>query len=120
MTSKTAATGSGSHWDDTAFKRRLRRRRAAEKRFKWYGIGAVLLGIFFVFVLFFSIAVNGVGAFWQTQIQLDIYFDPAEISEANLYSALLVKRYMPFFMKGFLLYAFLKKWSMPVSRIEPR
>ena len=87
MTSKTEATSSGSHWDDAAFKRRLRRRRAAEKRFKWYGIGAVLLGIFFVFVLFFSIAINGVGAFWQTQIQLDIYFDPAEISEDNLYSA---------------------------------
>lgn len=87
MTSKIEAASSGSHWDTAAFKRRLRRRRAAEKRFKWYGIGAVLLGISFVFLLFFSIAVNGVGAFWQTQIQLDIYFDPAEISEANLYSA---------------------------------
>ena len=87
MTSEIEATGSGSHWETAAFKRRLRRRRATEKRFKWYGIGAVLLGIFFVFVLFFSIAVSGVGAFWQTQIQLDIYFDPAEISETNLYSA---------------------------------
>ena len=87
MISNLEATSSGSHWDTAAFKRRLRRRRAAEKRFKWYGIGAVLLGMFFVFVLFFSIAVSGVGAFWQTQIQLDIYFDPAEISETNLYSA---------------------------------
>ena len=87
MTSKIEATSSGSHWDTAAFKRRLRRRRAAEKRFKWYGIGAVLLGLFFVFLLFFSIAVSGVSAFWQTQIQLDIYFDPAEISEENLYSA---------------------------------
>lgn len=87
MTSRIEAISSGSHWDTSAFKRRLRRRRAAEKRFKWYGIGAVLLGIFFVCMLFFSITINGVGAFWQTQIQLEIYFDPAEISEANLYSA---------------------------------
>lgn len=87
MTSRMETTSLDSHWDTAAFKRRLRRRRAAEKRFKWYGIGAVLLGIFFVFMLFFSITINGVGAFWQTQIQLDIYFDPAEISEANLYSA---------------------------------
>ena len=63
-------------WASPRFKKRLKRRNAAELRFKCYGIGAVLLGLIFVVSLFFSIAVNGISAFWQTQIQLDVYFDP--------------------------------------------
>ena len=76
-----------NRWETQHFKRRLQRRRAAEKRFQWYGIGAVVLGLSFVFLLFFSIAINGVGAFWQTQIQMEIYFDAAELNESNLQNA---------------------------------
>ena len=76
-----------NRWETQHFKRRLQRRRAAEKRFQWYGIGAVVLGLSFVFLLFFSIAINGVGAFWQTQIQMEIYFDSAELNESNLQNA---------------------------------
>ena len=76
-----------NRWETQHFKRRLQRRRAAEKRFQWYGIGAVVLGLSFVFLLFFSIAVNGVGAFWQTQIQMEINFDSAELNESNLQNA---------------------------------
>ena len=76
-----------NRWETQHFKRRLQRRRAAEKRFQWYGIGAVVLGLSFVFLLFFSIAINGVGAFWQTQIQMEIYFDSAELNESSLQNA---------------------------------
>jgi len=52
--------------------RTLAKRYAAERRFKAYGIGALLLGLFFVTVLFLSIISNGYSAFVQTQIQLEV------------------------------------------------
>ena len=76
-----------SVWANPQFKRRLKRRRAAELRFKFYGIGALMLGVFFVVVLFISITINGVGAFWQTQVQLEIHFDPDFLDPENLAKA---------------------------------
>ena len=76
-----------SVWAKPQFKRRLKRRRAAELRFKIYGIGALMLGVFFVVVLFISITINGVGAFWQTQVQLEIQFDPDFLDLENLAKA---------------------------------
>ena len=87
MSSILASTNSVKFWDSPEFKRRLKRRRFAEKRFQWYGISAVVVGIFFVFMLFFSISITGVSAFWQTQIQLTIHFDPDELNEENLRTA---------------------------------
>ena len=69
-------------WKNPDFQRRLRRRKFAEKRFQAYGIGAVLLGLVFVALLIVSITANGVRAFWQTQIHLEIHFDEQEI-DAN-------------------------------------
>jgi phosphate transport system permease protein len=57
----------------------LRRRAWAEHRFRAYGLGAVLLGIVFVFFLFSSIISKGYSAFLQTRVTLDIFFDPAVI-----------------------------------------
>lgn len=74
-------------WGNPNFKRRLKKRRAAENRFKLYGIAAILLGIFLVCSLFVSIAVNGISAFWQTQIQLEIYFDPEVVTPENIRTA---------------------------------
>ncbi len=87
MSSILLSHNSANRWESPDFKRRLHRRQAAEKRFQWYGIGAVLLGVSFVLILFFSIAINGVSAFWQTQIQMEIFLDPAELNEDNLQKA---------------------------------
>lgn len=76
-----------THWESANFKRILKRRRAAELRFRIYGFAAVLLGVILVAALLLSITISGVGAFWQTQIQLDIYFDSAELSDNNLQNA---------------------------------
>jgi phosphate transport system permease protein len=57
----------------------LRRRYWAERRFRAYGLGAVLLGCVFVFFLFGSIISKGYSAFRQAQITLDIHYDPATI-----------------------------------------
>ncbi|HXC60646.1 MAG TPA: phosphate ABC transporter permease PstA [Steroidobacteraceae bacterium] len=57
----------------------LRRRYWAERRFRAYGLVAVLLGILFVFFLFGSIISRGYTAFEQANLTLDIFYDPAVI-----------------------------------------
>lgn len=58
----------------------LGRRRAQEKRFLALGIGATLLGLAFVAILFVNIFSKGLPAFWQASISLDIHFDPQVIA----------------------------------------
>ncbi|WP_078120761.1 phosphate ABC transporter permease PstA [Thiosocius teredinicola] len=57
----------------------LKKRYAREKRFKVLGLGAVLLGLFFVSVLFIDIVGKGYTAFVQTHLELEVYFDPEVI-----------------------------------------
>ncbi|MFO1504772.1 MAG: phosphate ABC transporter permease PstA [Steroidobacteraceae bacterium] len=57
--------------------RSLRRRYWAERRFRAYGLLAVLVGISFVFVLFGSIVSKGYTAFRQAYLTLEIHYDPA-------------------------------------------
>jgi phosphate transport system permease protein len=57
----------------------LRRRYRAERRFRLYGLGAVLLGVLSVLFLFGSIFGNGLSAFRQAELTLDIFYDPATI-----------------------------------------
>lgn len=58
----------------------LRRRHLGEKLFRGLGIGATVLGVSFVAILFFNIFSKGLPAFWQTAITLDIYFDPEVVN----------------------------------------
>ncbi|MGR8934012.1 MAG: DUF3333 domain-containing protein [Gammaproteobacteria bacterium] len=55
----------------------LAKRRAAERRFRLYGIAGIAAGLLFLLVLLVDIAGKGYTAFLQTQIQLDVHFDPA-------------------------------------------
>ena len=57
----------------------LQRRYARERRFKAMGLGAVILGLLFVSLLFFDIVSKGYTAFVQTHIELEVFFDPAVI-----------------------------------------
>ncbi len=61
----------------------LKRRYAAERRFKLIGMGAVILGLAFVAILFVDIISKGYPAFTQTHIQLPIHFDPEVIDPAG-------------------------------------
>jgi phosphate transport system permease protein len=63
--------------------RSLRRRYWAERRFQAYGIAAVLAGVLFVVFLFYTIFSNGFGAFQQTKIQLNVFYDPEVIDPAG-------------------------------------
>ena len=56
--------------------RGLKRRYRAERRFKLYGVTAIVLSLAFLALLFITIVGKGYSAFRQTEIKLDIYFDP--------------------------------------------
>ena len=58
---------------------RTKRRNAAEARFRMYGIAAVAAGVFFLVVLLGAILSNGVGAFQQTFLTVEVYLDPAKL-----------------------------------------
>ena len=59
--------------------RSLSRRYWAERRFRFYGLAAVTAGMAFLVYLFVVIFSNGLGAFRQTEVRLDIFYDPAVI-----------------------------------------
>jgi phosphate transport system permease protein len=63
--------------------RSLNKRYWAERRFRAYGFAAVSAGMAFLIYLFFVIFSNGMGAFRQSQIQLDVFYDPAVIDPEN-------------------------------------
>lgn len=62
-------------------------RHRAEKRFKRFGVLAIITALLFLVYLFFSIISNGYSAFKQTYIQLDITFAQESFQNENLASA---------------------------------
>jgi len=61
----------------------LRRRYAAERRFRLLGIGAVTLGLLFIAILFIGIVSEGYTAFQQTYVRLPVEFEPEIIDPAG-------------------------------------
>lgn len=51
-------------------------RHARERRFRRMGLAAVVTGMGLVLILFASILMRGVPAFWQATFHLDVHFDP--------------------------------------------
>lgn len=62
---------------------RTKKRYAAEKRFRLYGVLAILSALGFLAFLFTSIIGNGWSAFLQTSIRLDIHFDEQVIDPSG-------------------------------------
>lgn len=60
--------------------KRLKKRHSAEKRFKAYGITSLLLALCFLVGFVYSIVSDAVPAFTQTEIKLDIDFNPELIA----------------------------------------
>ena len=76
----------GSLGDTAAPPRRdigLKRRYAAERRFRIYGVLAASIGLLFLAVMLFSIISPGYTAFWQTTVTLPITFDEKVIDPGN-------------------------------------
>ncbi|MGB3409171.1 MAG: DUF3333 domain-containing protein, partial [Jannaschia sp.] len=59
-----------------------KRRNAAEQRFRYYGMFAVGVGLFFLLALLFAIVRNGIPAFTQTYVTLQIEL-PADVLDPN-------------------------------------
>ncbi len=58
---------------------RIRRRYAAERRFRLYGALAIAIAVIFLAILLVSIVSKGYSAFYATYVGLDVTFDPATI-----------------------------------------
>ena len=57
----------------------LAKRYKREVRFRRMGLAAIIMGLIFLSLLFFSIIGNGYTAFWQTYVQLEIHLDASAI-----------------------------------------
>ncbi|MDD9723896.1 phosphate ABC transporter permease PstA [Roseovarius sp. SK2] len=60
-----------------------KRRNAAEKRFRAYGMAAIGIGLFFLVVLFFSIIRSGLPAFTQTVVEMEFTITQEQYEEAE-------------------------------------
>lgn len=62
-----------------AVEKSLKKRRARERRFQMMGKAAIFAGLGILAVLFVTIVGNGIGAFTQTRIAIDVHFDESVI-----------------------------------------
>ncbi|KAA8734997.1 phosphate ABC transporter permease PstA [Acinetobacter qingfengensis] len=58
----------------------LTKRHRKEKTFRTMGFAGVLVGLFFVVLLFGSILTRGLPSFWQSSLTTTVYFDPNVIN----------------------------------------
>jgi len=68
-------------------KKGLGKRYRAERRFRLYGLAAIILSILALGMLFVSILGKGYTAFWQTYLKLDVFFDPEILRRDALVNA---------------------------------
>jgi len=66
----------------------VRRRYAAERRFKAIGLGAIFLALGFLAILLWTIVSNGLSAFMQTYIRVDVRFDAESIAGEDYQGAI--------------------------------
>lgn len=62
---------------------RIRRRYAAERRFRLYGMLAIGFAVSMLGFLAITVVLQGYSAFWQTRIALDVAIDPAKVDPQN-------------------------------------
>jgi len=60
---------------------RTRRRNRAEKRFRAYGLTAIVIGLLFLAVLLGAIVSKGSGAYQQAFLNVPVYLDPAKLDK---------------------------------------
>ncbi len=65
----------------------LAKRYRRERRFRLFGLAAIVVSVAFLGLLFVSIAANGWSAFQQTEILLDIHFDEEQFDVDTLSAA---------------------------------
>lgn len=85
MTSDRAyAPSQPTNWDSPEMQGRIRSRYRKERRFRLYGISALILATTFLVALLITITGNGVSGMFQTYIKLDINFSETIIGDIPL------------------------------------
>jgi phosphate transport system permease protein len=72
-----------TRWSAPEMRSRLRRRHAAERRFRVWGLAAIGVALLTLSALLTAIVVSGHSAFTQSQIRLDVFFDPIAIGAVD-------------------------------------
>ena len=82
-------------WKGDAMQRRIRSRYAAERRFRYLGLGAILLSAAFLAFLLITMLGNGVRGFTQAEVRIDmdfqksaLFLDPATLKGFGAEAAL--------------------------------
>jgi len=75
---------------------RTKRRAAAEKRFRAYGIGAIATGMLFLVVLITSIVWNGIPAFTQTFITVQVALPEEKLDKSGARDLAVMKKVSTF------------------------
>ena len=83
ISASPAAAAPASKSSLYALSDRTRRRNAAEARFKYYGMGAVGIGVLALVCLLTSILTNGLPAFRQTFLNIEVFLDPAVVDPSG-------------------------------------
>ena len=83
MTDATLNTPSPKHKSLSTLDARTKKRNAAEKRFRAYGLTAILIGLFFLVVLFTSIIRSGMPAFTRTVVDVEFTLTQAQFEAAE-------------------------------------
>ena len=69
--------GGPTAWRSGEMAARIRRRYRRERLFRALGLTAILIAASFLATLLFTIGSNGINGFFQSEVELEIYFDPA-------------------------------------------
>ena len=77
--SDVAAAAAMNRWTGEAMQKRVARRYAAERRFRFFGLAAVGLSVAFLAFLLATMAWKGLGGFTQTEARLTIDFPRSDL-----------------------------------------
>ncbi|WP_439533815.1 phosphate ABC transporter permease PstA [Polymorphobacter sp.] len=72
-----AGTRPPTDWASPAMQRRIARRYASERNFRWLGLGALTLAAGFLAILLFTIIRDGWTGFIDTEVRVSVTYDPA-------------------------------------------
>ncbi|WP_370177405.1 phosphate ABC transporter permease PstA [Alteriqipengyuania sp.] len=86
MTDTAAPANDGQPTRTAAFEKRLKQRYAQERRFKLFGLFAILVSIAILFVLLGNMTMNGIGGFQRAELQVPVDFSSSGLAgdEATL------------------------------------
>jgi len=73
------STAAASRWMDESMRKRVAKRYAAERRFRFFGLAAVSLSVAFLAFLLITMAWKGLGGFTSTEARLTIDFPRSDL-----------------------------------------